>query len=140
MGGQKQNYQLSGWIFQLLRAVRIICRRLPQTSINGEYIREMMSLIRHMEYLELQLENPLVRQNEYIVFLLWKATREIDFWVLILKEINVDSNLEISTSCQLTHRIRENLIISGDGAFMKIHSISHIADNGSERLGFKNLE
>ena len=76
MNGEHKNQQLGRWLFQLRRAVYVIGRRLPQKSINGEFIEEMINLIGHVESLEQQLVNPLVRQSEYIVILMWKATRE----------------------------------------------------------------
>lgn len=106
---QLGNDNLWGQIFQLARSVQILLRRLPKSSLNHQVLDEMGKLTIFLEDLSFQLEVRAANPRVYTCRLCWQATRELDFWVLTLKEINPDHVREISDLHNLTRTIRTRL-------------------------------
>jgi hypothetical protein len=100
---------LWGQIFQLERSVQIFLRRLPKSSLNHQVLDEMGKLTVFMEDLSFQLNVRAADQRVYTGRLCWQATRELDFWVLTLKEINPDHGREIFGLLDFTRAIRARL-------------------------------
>jgi hypothetical protein len=108
----ENNNNKSIWrpIFQLMRIVQVLLRRLPRTSLNHQVLDEMGKLARFMEDLSMQFEDTSgIHQRTIIRQLCWQATRDFDFWVVTLREMNGSHESEISDLHCLTRSVREEL-------------------------------